>query len=246
MNRLILLYAFLFYSCYFYGQEVRSLTKKEEKRTIIGMGIRNLPDFFYDHYYRYPESVQEFCLFLQNHYDYVEAKEEWEPLVKYLRKKEKRISFISDNGLFIIHQGKHLLYLKRDICSTLASHYPEKEYVDYVTTVNFYDLRGRNLKELIGVERADSIAALFTQLKQGFYDLESVNGCPQENTFVQYDKFRRVLLKYEISSGLQKYCSQEPLILSDYSFFSRLENLCYEFCKQQNLNKIIFTDLVFE
>lgn len=246
MDRLILLCIFLFCSCFLPAQEVNYLTKKEVKQAFIDMGMRNLPEFFFDHYYRYPKSVKEFYSFLQNHYDYTEAKEAWEPFIEYLKQNKNEINIISVNGLFIIYDSKHMSYSRGDICNIMALHHPEKEYADYVSQVNFYDLNGRNVKELIGVERADSITIFFNKLKQNIYDSESINSYPEENSFVQYDKFRRVLLQYEPSCGMQIYCSQETLIISDYPFFDRLESLCHEFCKQWNLSKIIFNSLVFK
>lgn len=93
-------------SCFSLAQEVRTLTKEEINESSIGMGMRNLPKFFFDHYYRYPENVQEFYTFLQNHYDYIEAKEFWEPLIEYLKKNETEINVISMNDLFIIYNDK--------------------------------------------------------------------------------------------------------------------------------------------
>ncbi|MCD7898633.1 MAG: hypothetical protein LUH22_01780 [Bacteroides sp.] len=112
--------------------------------------------------------------------------------------------------------------------------------------IDFYEGSGRNIKEVIGIERADSITTLFTKMKQGVYHSANINGSPEKNDFVKYDKFRRALLQYQLSSGLQVYCLQEPLILSDYPFFDRIESMCHDFCMKHNLNKIIFNSLVFK
>lgn len=237
MNKLVLLLsALLLCNC--------SSSKKNDAME-IGNGLWALPEFFQDHYYRFPENVNELYSFLQNHYEYEDAKEYWDPSIRYMIKNEHNLNVISEKGLFIIYNEDGMSYSKFDICDILTMHYPEKYYFDwgYVSKINLYDLKGRNIKEIIGINSADSIADIFRKQKNELYNLENN---PVVNDFVKFDKWYRVLLQYDRSYGLETFCPQEPLVLSDYPFFIKIEELCRTFCEQYSLGKIIFVCTVFE
>lgn len=226
-------------------ENVKKISNREMRTTLINMGIQNLPDLFYEHYYRYPESIQELCSFIENHYDYKNHSNEiWKTTLLYLKKKEKKINIISQDDLFIVYQGKNISYNNDNVCTIVALHYPEVKYRDYITRVNLYDFNGRNLREILGTEKTDSIIDVFLKMKKDVYNNNVKNYYVQKNNCVKIDKYQRVLLEYKINSGLQLYCLEDTPDISDYSFFEKLDSVCSIFCKQQNIDKMIFSSLV--
>ena len=251
-NKIILFFLFIFIGTL---QARKDTTEKEIREPIYGntemillnMGMQNLPNYFYNHYYRYPENVRELYSFVSNHYDYVNESNEVSKLtVSYLKENEKDLNIISQRGLFIIFQGGNLSYNNDDVCNIIALHSPETSYMEYKININLYDFKGRNLREIIGAEKTDSVISVFRKMKKDIHTAESVNYYPEKNYFVKFDKQRIVLLKYSFAEGLQTYCPNESLIISDYPFFEKLDGICEVFCKQQKINSMIFTSAVLK
>jgi len=240
---------FLCYSCNLAtDKNTRGITNEKVDATLVNMGIRNLPDLFFDHYYRYPINVEELYFFLENHYDFInDPNELWEVALSYLRQNKKEFNTLSQRGLFIIVWGNNYFsYNNNDICNIMTLHSPEFEFVNNRKRVNLFDDTGRNLREIIGTVKADSIATIFHKMKQELYHtVNAMNYYPEENNLVKFDRFRRVVLEYDIANGLQTFCAEEPLILSDNPFFEKLESICNDFCKQHNISRMIFNSLVF-
>ncbi|NDV59052.1 hypothetical protein D0T85_13165 [Bacteroides sp. 519] len=98
---------------------------------------------------------------------------------------------------------------------------------------------------MIGIEKSDSIANIFSKIRETVF-LDTLKYQPEVNLLVKFDKFRRVLLEYNISDGLHIYCLNESLVLSDYPFLKDIDNICRLFCQQQNLSKMVFSCTVYQ
>lgn len=245
-NKFVICCIFCFYFHTLQAQNVSKLSFEESRNSMINMGIQNSPEFFFDHYYRYPESISELCSFLENHYDYIESDELWGAVLSYLREKENNIRVASQKDLFIVSQGSFLSYNKCDVCAILALHSPMDKYVMRINEINLYNSSGRNLREIIGTNNIDSITDIFREMKRNVYLSDTIVYRLEENNLVKYDKYRRVLLEYDVTKGLDTFCSEESLILSEYPFFKKIEGICRRFCEEQKVNRIMFCSLVFK
>jgi hypothetical protein len=221
------------------------LTKQENKIYTINNGIYELPNYYYDHYYKYPKSVEELCLFIESHYDYVNDPDKiWKYAISYLKHHEKKINIHSMNNLFIIWENKKISYNLCDICTTVALQEPRPDFYEFISSINLYDKDNINIRQKIGSERTDSIIDIFRKKRKSFPNqLDSVYFKIEQTPYNKLDKNRWVVLEYSLQNGLQSFCNEKKLTL-DNEYFTKLEDICKQFCVEQNIARMAFCNLV--
>jgi hypothetical protein len=218
----------------------RKMSKIEIKHSMIGMGIQNLPEFYYEHYYKYPETIKDMRDFITNHNDYMI---EWEFALNYLKKRQKKISILSERGLFVISENNHFSYNNSDICEIIALQ--KTQFYKFIHRINLYNNNNRNVQEIIGYEKCDSINDIFRQKRKIFHtNLDTANFMIEQTPYCEFDKRRWTVLEYSLENGLKPFCNEDNLELSGNGYFSQLENICKQFCEEQNIVRMIFCNMV--
>lgn len=235
--------------CLLYSQvnfsSVKKLNERENQKVLINMGIQNMPDIYYAHYYTFPDNIEDMCAFIENHFDYKnDSIKIWEEAVKYLKSNKRKIRIISNNSMFIVYDGKNISYNEKDICATIAMHYPESEYLEKRNDVMFFDSNNRNIREINGSVFVDSIKSAFVKKMRDILVNNNVKFKVSENKRYKFDQYDRILLEYTIMDGLYSFCENESLKICNKKYLEELNNLCKEFCIQYNVNKIRFCTFI--
>ncbi len=220
---------------------VKELNKRQNKTGLISMGIQNLPDIYYDHYFTFPCNIEEMCSFIENHYDYKnDYSEIWKTTVNYLKKNKGKIKIISTPTMFIITEGKKHSYNKKNICALISSHNYEEKYFEKFHLIEFYNNDNKNFKELFGVAFTDSLKSIFIkQLKEITLNKRFENLLSKNNRF-KFDKYDRILLEFIVDKGINIYCEYDDIRSLNKDYVNDLEGFCVQFCKENNLRRIIF------
>ena len=236
---------FIVFVCIFFSQisaaNVKELNKGQNKTVLISMGVQNLPDIYYDHYFTFPCSIEEMCSFIENHYDYKnDSSEIWKTTVNYLKKNKSKIKIISTSTMFIIAEGKKHSYNQKNICALILSHNYEEKYFEKFYLIEFYNNDNKNLKELFGVAFSDSLKSIFKkQLKEIILNKRFENLINENNRF-KFDKYERILLEFSADMGISTYCEYDDIESLNKNYIHDLEEFCKQFCKENNLRRIVF------
>lgn len=244
---LILFSAIAITSCKAVGDigSAKKLSRKQEKTVMINMGIQNLPDLYFDHYFKYPDNLNELISFTENHADFQNREDDiWRDAINYLKRSQRNFRIVSNQGLFIITSCKMVSYNQRDICSLISMQYPEKDYSHFVGIINLYDNQGRNLREIIGTEPTDSLISSFK------IDVNKMifknNFQPKSFSSYETDKSKVIILDFSLQTGLRTYCPIEKISFQDYKYFELLGKLCLEFLNKINADRIVFCSHIYE
>jgi hypothetical protein len=230
--------------------QTHTLTAKEIKKEDIDTGLEYLPELFYASYYEYPENISELLSFCENHYEYMYNTEEfWKTTVKYLKQNKKKINIISNiQNLFAIFYKNQIVYNNNDICEIIALRRNRYYFHKFASCINIYDNNGRNLQEIIGFEKSDSITIIFQQKRKELHaGLDTINYVLELTPYGTedfLDKRRWAVFEYSLGNGLQPFCNEDNLELTDNDYFTQLENICKQFCEEQNITRMIFCNIV--
>jgi hypothetical protein len=244
---LILLSAIAITSCKAVGDigSAKMLSKKQEKTVMINMGIQNLPDLYFDHYFKYPDNLNELISFTDNHADFQNRKDDiWRDAINYLKSNQRNIRIVSSYGLFVITSCKKVSYNQRDICSLISMQYPGRDYSHFVGIINIFNNQGRNLREIIGTETTDSLISSFkTRVNEMIFQN---NFQPKSLSSYESDKSKVIILDFSLRTGLRTYCPMEKISFQDYKYFELLGKLCSEFLNKINADRIVFCSHIYE
>jgi hypothetical protein len=185
-----------------HNEKTRKLTSKEKLNSTLSMGIQNIPDTYYDHYFTFPESIDVICSFIENHYDYKNDLEISLKTIQYLKANKKKIKIIATKSMFFINEGNKFSYNNKDICSIIATHSPETEYMKKRMEVLFFDSNNRNIQEVKGSEFVDSLRFKFTNYIKEIIKTNDSIFVLSENKRFAYDQYERILLEYTTRPNL--------------------------------------------
>jgi len=205
------------------------------------MGIQNIPDIYYDHYFTFPVNIEQMCSFIENHYDYKnDSSGIWKPTTNYLRKNKRKISIISNKNIFIIYEGKKKSYNEKNICSVIAMHDPETEYLNNKNNVSFFNSSGKNIKESLGIDFSDSLKSTFNMRMLEILKTYKNEFQILENKRIPFDPYDRILLEFSMNENIKPFCPHEELLMFNEKYIYELNNLCSRFCIDNKINRIIF------
>lgn len=242
-----LLSTFVITSCKTIGDfgVAKKLSKNQDNTVMINMGIQNLPDLYFDHYFKYPDNLNELISFTENHADFQNKEADiWRGALKYMKKNLKKTRIISKNGLFIITSCKKVSYNQMDICSLFSMQYSERDYSHYRRIINIFNNQGRNLREIIGTEPTDSLITSF-KIKVNEMILKN-NFQPISYSTFEFDKNKVIILDYCNRTGFKTFCPMEKISFEKYKYFELLGQLCSEFLYKINADKIVFCSKIYE
>jgi len=239
---------FVVFICIIFTQisaaNVKELNKRQNKAVLISMGIQNLPDIYYDHYFAFPGSIEELCSFFENHYDYKNNSEISSQAIKYLKENKKKIKVIANKSMFFICDGNNFSYNNKDICSIIATHNPETEYIQKRMEVQFFDSNDRNIQEIKGFDFVESLRIEFVNyIKEVINTNDSIFILSKNKRFA-FDQYERIILEYTTSNGIDTYCQNETINNFNSKYLFELNKLCGEFCEKFKLNRILFVSLI--
>lgn len=226
------------------NENSRKLTSKKELNSTLSMGIQNIPDIYYDHYFSFPESIDVICSFIENHYDYKNDLEISLKTIQYLKAQKNKIKIIANKSMFFIYEGNKFSYNNKDICSIIATHSPETEYMRKRMEVLFFDSNNRNIQEVKGSEFIDSLRFKFTNYINEIIKTNDSIFVLSKNKRFAYDQYERMLLEYTISNGIDTYCQNESINNFNTKYLFELNKLCGDFCQKYKLNRILFVTLI--
>jgi hypothetical protein len=241
--------SFIIFFCIFLSKissaNVNKIYKYQAKTALISMGIQNLPDIYYDHYFTFPCSIDEMCSFIENHYDYKnDSSEIWKTTVNYLKKSKSKIQIISTSTMFLITEGKKHSFNQKNICDIISSHNYQEKYLEIFKLIEFYNNDNKNIKELFGFTYSDSLKSIFkNQLKEISLNKKFENLTSLNNRF-EFDKYDRILLEFIVDRGINTFCVYDDFESLNKNYVHDLEEFCVRFSKENNLRRIVFCSTI--
>lgn len=215
----------------------------------IFMDLQSISEFFFKHYYRYPNDLDELLYFSDNHYDIKNDSDKYfDNTIKFLKKNKHKLHIYQSDGLFMMFKAKSFIINTNDVCEIISLRRNFGLFNSFKFRINIFNKNGRNIEEIIGVEKCDSITNIFRHLLKAFNSTYNFTGYNLEQTSYGIDsnvKNKIVILDYSMSKGLKSFCLEDNLNLEN-DYFLNLAKFCKKFCEEQDIYSMLFCSFVIK